>query len=54
MAQEQQGDKKRRRWWGVAIAAAALLTVSQVIWHWQTWPVRDLLEFDARVGKAVR
>jgi hypothetical protein len=28
----------------VAAVAAALLILSEALWLWQTWPVRDLLQ----------
>lgn len=31
------------RWLQLAAVAAALLLLSQVVWLWQTWPVRELL-----------
>ena len=32
------------RWACVVFVAALLLGASQVLWLWQTWPVRHLLE----------
>lgn len=32
-----------RPWLRVAGVAAALLVISEAIWFWQTWPVRELL-----------
>lgn len=32
-----------RPWLRVAGAAAVLLLVSEALWLWQTWPVRELL-----------
>ena len=32
-----------RHWARVACAAAALLLLSEALWLWQTWPVRELL-----------
>jgi len=32
-----------RRWGPMVIVALALLTASQMLWLWQSWPVRDLL-----------
>jgi hypothetical protein len=31
-------------WLRVALAAGALLLVSEALWLWQTWPVRELLD----------
>ena len=33
-----------RPWLRVAALAAGLLLVSEALWLWQTWPVRDLLQ----------
>ncbi|HEX2544658.1 MAG TPA: hypothetical protein VHL79_07265 [Ramlibacter sp.] len=33
-----------RDWLQVAAIAALLLVLSQALWIWQTWPVRDLLQ----------
>ena len=33
-----------RAWLRVAALAAALLVLSEAIWLWQTWPVRELLQ----------
>ena len=32
-----------RAWLRVAAAAGALLLLSELLWLWQTWPVRELL-----------
>lgn len=32
------------RWGGIYLAALALLALSEVVWIWQSWPVRQLLE----------
>ena len=41
-------DQPRREGWGawlrVAAVAAVLLMLSEALWLWQTWPVRDLLQ----------
>jgi hypothetical protein len=31
-------------WLRVAAAALVLLALSQALWLWQTWPVRELLQ----------
>ena len=39
--------RSRRRlqaWLQMVAVAAALLGVSEVVWVWQTWPVRELLQ----------
>ena len=33
-----------RPWVRVACAALALLLLSEALWLWQTWPVRELLQ----------
>jgi HAMP domain-containing protein len=33
-----------RPWLRVAAVAAALLVLSEALWFWQTWPVRELLQ----------
>ncbi len=35
-----------RALWGYALAALALLAVSQALWLWHSWPVRELLDRD--------
>lgn len=32
-----------RRWLALSVAALGLLAASQLIWQWETWPVRQLL-----------
>lgn len=32
------------RWGAIYLAAVVLLGLSQVVWIWQSWPVRHLLE----------
>jgi len=55
MAEEQAvKTQKLKRWWKVAAATAALLVLSQLIWRWETWPVRDLLQQDAVQTKGAR
>jgi hypothetical protein len=33
-----------RQWLRWVVAAALLLALSQALWLWQTWPVRELLQ----------
>ena len=40
----QAGEARWRPWLRVALAAGALLLLSEALWVWQTWPVRELLE----------
>jgi hypothetical protein len=51
MAAERSGSTQGRTqhagwraWARVAAIAAGLLLVSEALWLWQTWPVRDLLQ----------
>jgi hypothetical protein len=47
MSAESPGTRARggwRPWLRVALAALALLALSEALWLWQTWPVRELLE----------
>ena len=30
--------------WAYALAAAVLLALSQVLWLWHSWPVREILD----------
>jgi hypothetical protein len=39
-----RGQAGWRPWLGVAAVAAVLLLLSEALWLWQTWPVRELLE----------
>lgn len=42
-AGDANGRPARAAWWTPALAAAALLVLSEALWLWQTWPVRELL-----------
>jgi fatty acid desaturase len=42
--QAQPARADWRPWLQVAAIAAALLLLSEAIWLWQTWPVRELLQ----------
>jgi hypothetical protein len=33
-----------KQWAQVAVLALVLLLISEAVWIWQTWPVRDLLQ----------
>lgn len=33
-----------RQWLQLALAAVAMLALSEALWMWQTWPVRELLQ----------
>ena len=43
-----------RAWLGVAAMAAGLLLLSEALWLWQTWPVRDLLQPESSDDAAPR
>jgi hypothetical protein len=36
-----------RQWLRLVVAAGVLLAVSEALWVWQTWPVRELLQAPA-------
>ena len=48
MAAERTGSSRAQSgWWPwlrVALVAAVLLLLSETLWLWQTWPVRELLD----------
>jgi hypothetical protein len=33
-----------RQWLQLCLAAIVLLSLSEALWMWQTWPVRELLQ----------
>jgi hypothetical protein len=41
-------------WLRLAAAAALLLLVSEALWLWQTWPVRELLQAPADSATGAR
>ena len=43
-----------RQWLRLGAAALALLALSEALWVWQTWPVRELLQPAASTPAAVR
>lgn len=43
-----------RKWAPVAVAGVALLALSQALWLWQSWPVRQLLVSGATATGAQR
>jgi hypothetical protein len=53
MADPQPPTARRKlgRWIAVACAALALLGLSQALWQWQTWPVRQLLHASAGAAR---
>ena len=43
-ATDRHGTPARRTpWLALAAGACALLVLSEALWLWQTWPVRELL-----------
>lgn len=40
----QPAPARWRPWVRVALAAGTLLLLSEALWLWQTWPVRELLQ----------
>lgn len=38
--------------WVYAIAAAVLLALSQLLWLWHSWPVREILDSERSVAGA--
>lgn len=42
-AGDANGGPGRAAWWTLVLAAAVLLVLSEALWLWQTWPVRELL-----------
>jgi hypothetical protein len=41
----RQGEPRPwKQWARVAALAVVLLVISQALWIWQTWPVRELLQ----------
>ena len=42
--------RQLKRWGGVVLAALALLGLSQALWWWETWPVRQLLDTPMQAG----
>jgi type VI secretion system protein ImpK len=42
-----------RQWLAVVLAAAGLLVVSEALWLWQSWPVRQLLQPTVPAAQAV-
>lgn len=39
--------RRLRRWAPYLVVALALLATSEMLWLWQTWPVRHLLAISA-------
>jgi hypothetical protein len=39
-----------RRWGAIAAAGMVVLLLSQGLWWWQTWPVRQLVDLSPPVG----
>jgi type VI secretion system protein ImpK len=52
--QAQPAAARWKPWLRVGAAAVALLVLSQALWLWQSWPVRELLQPAASAGKGAR
>lgn len=48
--QERAKPARWKPWLQLVAAALLLLAVSQALWLWQTWPVRELLQPAASVA----
>lgn len=48
--QERARPGRWKPWLQLVAAALLLLVVSQALWLWQTWPVRELLQQPAAVA----
>lgn len=48
--QAPAGESGWRPWLRIAAAAGLLLVLSEAIWLWQTWPVRELLQPPVRTS----
>ena len=46
----RDGQRAWGPWLRAAGIACALLVISEAIWLWQTWPVRELLQSAAPAG----
>ena len=42
--------RQLQRWLPVGLGAAGLLAVSQLLWLWESWPVRQLLALESLPG----
>lgn len=51
-APSRSGRRAWRGWLQVLLAALVLLALSEVLWLWQTWPVRTLLAAQPAAGVA--
>ena len=50
----QEGPQGFARWWPwlqVAAIALLLLLLSELVWLWQTWPVRELRQPATTTGR---
>lgn len=49
---ERRGGLRRSRWfWPLwTLAAFLLLALSQALWLWHSWPVRELLALEQAAG----
>jgi hypothetical protein len=46
------GRRLPRTAWVYVLAAAALLAVSQLLWLWHSWPVREILDAERPIAGA--
>lgn len=52
--ERQPPPSKLARWLQLGAAALLLLVVSETLWLWQTWPVRELVAPPARPAQGAR
>lgn len=52
--QAQPAGARWKPWLRIGAAAVTLLVLSEALWLWQTWPVRELLQPPAGAGKGAR
>lgn len=52
--QAQPAGARWKPWLRIGAAAVALLVLSEALWLWQTWPVRELLQPSAGAVKGAR
>lgn len=52
--QAQPAGARWKPWLRIGAAAVALLVLSQALWLWQSWPVRELLQPSSVAVKGAR
>lgn len=50
----QPAAARWKPWLRIGAAAVALLVLSEALWLWQTWPVRELLQPSASAARGAR